>query len=111
MADANRLRNLFENLMRNAVEHGDSDVQIRVGDLDDGFYLADDGPGIPEGIADTLFEPGQSGTDGNTGFGLAIVQEIVTAHGWTVTATESAAGGARFEIRGIERSHPPLAGA
>jgi len=111
MADADRLRNLFENLMRNAVEHGDSDVQIRVGDLDDGFYLADDGPGIPEGIADTLFEPGQSGTDGNTGFGLAIVQEIVTAHGWTVTATESAAGGARFEIRGIERSHPPLAGA
>jgi signal transduction histidine kinase len=97
--------------MRNAVEHGGSDVTVRVGDLDDGFYVADDGPGISEGIADKLFEPGQSGTQENTGFGLAIVQEIATAHGWTVAATESAEGGARFEIRGIERGHPPKAGA
>jgi PAS domain S-box-containing protein len=111
LADADRLRNLFENLMRNAVEHGGSDVTVRVGDLDDGFYVADDGPGISEGIADKLFEPGQSGTQENTGFGLAIVQEIATSHGWTVAATESAEGGARFEIRGIERGHPPKAGA
>ncbi|WP_435074081.1 PAS domain S-box protein [Halorubrum sp. HHNYT27] len=111
LADPDRLRNLFENLFRNAVEHGGSDVAIRVGDLDDGFYLADDGPGISEGIADTLFEPGRSGTKGNTGFGLAIVQEIATAHGWTITATESAEGGARFEIRGLERAHLPSADA
>jgi PAS domain S-box-containing protein len=108
LADADRLRNLFENLVRNAVEHGGSDVAIRVGDLDDGFYVADDGPGIPEAVADRLFEPGQSGVEGNTGFGLAIVQEIATAHGWTVAATESDEGGARFEFRGIERGHPPM---
>ncbi|WP_144798192.1 hybrid sensor histidine kinase/response regulator [Halorubrum depositum] len=107
LADADRLRNLFENLVRNAVEHGGPDVAIRVGDLDDGFYVADDGPGIPEGVADELFDPGQSGVEGNTGFGLAIVQEIANAHGWTVAATESAEGGARFEIRGIERRQPP----
>jgi len=123
LADPDRLRNLFENLIRNSVEHGStssraepgdaaehggSDVTVRVGDLDDGFYVADDGPGIPEGVADDLFEPGQSGVEGNTGFGLAIVQEIATAHGWTVSATESAEGGARFEIRGIERHRPPM---
>jgi PAS domain S-box-containing protein len=108
LADADRLRNLFENLIRNAVEHGGPDVAIRVSDLDDGFYVADDGPGIPEGVADDLFDPGQGGVEGNTGFGLAIVHEIATAHGWTVAATESAEGGARFEIRGVERRQPPV---
>ena len=102
MADPARLRNLFENLLRNAVEHADGPVSIRVGDLDDGFYVADDGPGIESGIADSIFDPGQSGTAGNTGFGLAIVQEIATAHGWTVDATDAEDGGARFEVRGVE---------
>ena len=111
LADPDRLRNLFENLVRNAVEHGGSAVSIRVGDLDDGFYVADDGPGIPEDVAADLFEPGRTGVEGNTGFGLAIVQEIATAHGWTVAATESAEGGARFEVRGIERRQPPLPGS
>ncbi|OYR49403.1 hybrid sensor histidine kinase/response regulator [Halorubrum sp. Ea1] len=108
LADPDRLRNLFENLVRNAVEHGGSDVSIRVGDLDDGFYVADDGPGIPGDVAGDLFEPGRTGVEGNTGFGLAIVQEIATAHGWAVAATESAEGGARFEVRGIERRQPPV---
>ncbi|WP_193309413.1 PAS domain S-box protein [Halorubrum halophilum] len=107
-ADPDRLRNLFENLARNAVEHAGPDVTIRVGDLDDGFYVADDGPGIPESVADDLFEPGQSSAEGNTGFGLAIVQEIASAHGWTVEATASDEGGARFEIRGIKRHYAPL---
>ena len=111
LADPDRLRNLFENLVSNAVEHGGSDVTIRVGDLPDGFYVADDGPGIPEGVADGLFEPGQTGVEGNTGFGLAIVQEIANAHGWTVSATASDEGGARFEIRGVERRNPPMAGS
>jgi PAS domain S-box-containing protein len=109
LADADRLRNLFENLVRNAVEHGGPSVSIRVGDLDDGFYVADDGPGIPDDVADALFQPGHTDVDGNTGFGLAIVQEIVNAHGWTVTATDSAEGGARFEVRGVRRPTPPAA--
>ena len=123
LADPDRLRNLFENLVRNSVEHGHSGdkdddragggddragdgITIRVGDLDDGFYVADDGPGIPADIRDNLFEPGQSGVEGNTGFGLAIVQEIANAHGWTVEAVDSADGGARFEICGIDRRPP-----
>ena len=102
-ADPDRLRNLFENLIRNAVEHAGDDITIRVGDLPDGFYVEDDGPGIPEAIRDDLFEPGESGVDGNTGFGLAIVHEIATAHGWDVSGTEAETGGARFEIRGVTR--------
>ena len=107
LADPDRLRNLVENLIRNSVEHGGDDVSIRVGSLDDGFYIADDGPGIPAAVRDRLFEPGQSGVEGNTGFGLAIVREIATAHGWTVDAVEDRNGGARFEIRGVGRPHPP----
>ncbi|TKX77916.1 PAS domain S-box protein, partial [Halorubrum sp. SD626R] len=102
-ADPDRLRNLFENLIRNAVEHAGDGVTIRVGDLSDGFYVEDDGRGVPEEIRDDLFEPGESGVDGNTGFGLAIVHEIATAHGWDVSVTDATAGGARFEIRGVTR--------
>ncbi|PHQ40378.1 hybrid sensor histidine kinase/response regulator [Halorubrum persicum] len=107
MADPDRLRNLFENLVRNSVEHAGEEVRICVGDLSDGFYLEDDGPGIPEPVRDALFEPGESGVDGNTGFGLAIVQEIATAHGWTVEAVDAVDGGARFEIRGVGRPPSP----
>lgn len=106
LADPDRLRNLFENLMRNAVDHAGSDVSLRVGDLPDGFFVEDDGPGIDPAVADSLFEPGESGTAGNTGFGLAIVKEIATAHGWTVEATTGEDGGARFEVRGIDRRMP-----
>ncbi|KOX97807.1 MULTISPECIES: PAS domain S-box protein [Halorubrum] len=109
LADPDRLRNLFENLIRNAVDHVGGDVSIRVGDLSDGFYVEDDGPGIDSAVADSLFEPGESDSGGNTGFGLAIVQEIATAHGWTVDATTGADGGARFEVRGVDKRTPATA--
>jgi len=102
LADPDRLRNLFENLIRNGVEHAGDDVQIRVGDLSDGFFVEDDGSGIPDTVRENLFEPGASAVSGNTGFGLAIVKEIATAHGWTVEAVDAADGGARFEIRGSD---------
>jgi PAS domain S-box-containing protein len=109
LADPDRLRNLFENLMRNAIDHASDGVSVRVGDLSDGFYVEDDGPGIEPGVADSLFEPGESGAVGNTGFGLAIVQQIATAHGWTIEATASEAGGARFEVRGVDKRTPAAA--
>ena len=78
--------------------HADSGVTVTVGDVDDGFYVADDGPGIPESERSDVFEAGYSTADDGTGFGLDIVHEIVEAHGWTVTVAESDDGGARFEI-------------
>ena len=101
-ADRSRLRQLVENLVRNAVEHAGSDVTVTVGDLETGFYVADTGPGIPEADRDDVFEAGYSTADDGTGFGLRIVEQVADAHGWTVTVTESADGGARFEIRGVE---------
>lgn len=101
-ADRRRLAQLLENLIRNAVEHGGEDVTITVGSIDDGFYIADDGPGIPAEEREQIFESGYTTSDENTGFGLAIVREIVEAHGWNVRVAESEAGGARFEITGVE---------
>ena len=77
-------------------------MAITVGDLEDGFYVADDGPGIPADERTDVFDRGYSTAEEGTGFGLAIVREIVDAHGWSVRATESEAGGARFEITGVE---------
>ena len=103
VADPDRLRQLLENLVRNAVEHGGDDVTVRVGALSDGtgFYVEDDGPGIPEAERSEVFESGYSTGDEGTGFGLAIVSEIVDAHGWTIDLTDSAEGGARFEITDV----------
>ncbi|MFB6304241.1 MAG: PAS domain S-box protein [Haloferacaceae archaeon] len=103
-ADRSRLRQLLENLIRNAVDHGGDDVTIRIGDVEDGpgFYVADDGPGIPPDEREAVFESGYSTNEAGTGFGLTIVEEIANAHGWTVRATGSAEGGARFEVRGVE---------
>jgi signal transduction histidine kinase len=161
-ADADRVRRLFENLFRNAVEHGstgnrsqtpddgversstddrtgsgdsvdgDSDapatntrgdrgergpgpreqpldrseettpggsLTVTVGALEDGFYVADDGTGIPADERETVFEPGHSTMNGGTGLGLAIVEQIIAAHDWNVTVTTADCGGARFEIR------------
>ncbi|MDZ7730590.1 MAG: ATP-binding protein [Natrialbaceae archaeon] len=101
--DPDRLSQLFENLYRNAIEHGGLDVTITVGRLaaDAGFYIEDDGYGIPEANRDELFDPGFTTQEEGTGFGLAIVAEIVNAHGWDIQVTESATGGARFEISGV----------
>ena len=155
-ADADRVRRLFENLFRNAVEHGstgnraesgdsgehsstnnrtrsgdavdfdpdahgnrrerspgtrdqsldrnegtssEGSLTVTVGALSDGFYVADDGTGIPADERETVFEPGHSSMNGGTGLGLAIVEQIITAHDWNVTLTTADCGGARFEIR------------
>jgi signal transduction histidine kinase len=109
-ADRRKLRRLFENLFANAVEHGSTDgdpatdeapatdLTVTVGDAADGFFVADDGPGIPERDQEVVFERGYSTVDG-TGYGLAIVAELAAAHGWSASAAESDSGGARIEVR------------
>jgi len=102
-ADESRLQQLFENLFRNAIEHGGDGVTVRVATLADGtgFYVADDGPGIPSDEREKIFDHGYSTAAEGTGFGLAIVQQVVRAHNWTIAVAESIEGGARFEIRGV----------
>jgi signal transduction histidine kinase len=109
-ADRGRLAQVLENLFRNAVQHGNERVTVEVGDLADGFYVADDGEGIPLADRDRLFEAGESDSDGGTGLGLAIVRNIARAHGWDVAVTNSEGGGARFEFCGVEAGDPEATG-
>lgn len=102
--DWSRVQQLFENLFRNAVEHGGGDVTIRIGMLESGsgIYVKDDGAGIPEEKHNQIFTDGYSTGEEGSGFGLTIVQQIVEAHGWNIRVTDSETGGARFEITGTE---------
>ena len=117
LADVDRLQQLLENLFRNCVEHGSTGgrpgaddatedggtaLQITVGSLPAGFYVEDDGRGIPAEQRHRVFERGYTSSEDGTGLGLAIVHQITRAHGWRILATSGTAGGARFEITGIE---------
>ncbi|WP_049933552.1 PAS domain S-box protein [Halorubrum ezzemoulense] len=103
-ADPDRLRHVFENLFRNGVEHGGSDVTVRVGRHNElGIYVEDNGPGIPVEKRDEVFEPGHSSAQGGTGFGLTIVKRIVEAHGWELSVADGTDGGARFEFEMSEQ--------
>ena len=104
-ADRSRFQSLLENLFGNAVEHGGDAVTITVGDLHGGgFFVEDDGQGIPAEIRARVFESGFSTVDDGTGFGLSIVRQIAAAHGWDVSLAEGADGGARFEVTGVTRN-------
>ncbi|MDS0295848.1 GAF domain-containing protein [Halogeometricum sp. S3BR5-2] len=113
-ADEERLAELLGNLFRNALEHGAADgdrpIAVRVGPLGgddagdgkegrDGFYVEDDGVGIPPDRRERVFDPGETTGEDGIGYGLAIVSRIGDAHGWSVSVTESETGGARFEFR------------
>lgn len=101
-ADRSRLQQLLENLYRNAIDHGGAGVTVTVGNLSDGFYVADDGPGIPDTERDTVFNVGYSTTDDGTGFGLSIVQQVADSHGWHTRITDGPSDGARFEFTNVD---------
>ena len=102
-ADGTYVRHLFGNLLENAVEHGGTDVTVTIGDVPTGFYVADDGVGIPEERRDTVFEAGYTTAkrQGGTGVGLTFVRELAEAYEWTCSVTESESGGARFEFSDV----------
>jgi PAS domain S-box-containing protein len=101
-ADDDRLLQLLENLFRNAVEHSGDGVTVTIGMIEDGFYVEDEGPGIPEDDRETVFTAGYSTTEDGTGFGLSIVRQIADAHNWDVRVTDGSEGGARFVFTGVE---------
>jgi signal transduction histidine kinase len=102
-ADPSRLGQLLGNLLRNAIQHGGPGVTVTVEATADGFAVADDGPGLDPTARERAFETGYTTRPDGTGLGLDIVRRVAKAHGWSVDATESAAGGARFEVTGVGR--------
>ena len=116
-SDPDALERIFENLFRNCREHGsrhsrthsgdttqNSPMTVRVAPLEngDGFFVADDGAGIPESAREDILESGYTTREGGTGLGLAIVTQLATAHGWDLSVTESDGGGAQFEFSGVD---------
>jgi len=123
IGDRDQLLQLFENVFRNAVEHGStgsrpgaddsaerggSGVTIRVDATPDGFTVSDDGPGVAPEKREEIFTHGVTSSDSGTGLGLAIVQHVVESHGWGVEMTESHSGGAKLVVSGLEAKsmHP-----
>ncbi|WP_247007495.1 sensor histidine kinase [Halorientalis litorea] len=105
-AERSKLLRIFENLFRNSVEHGSTgsqnsgrsddsvdhgpaEVTVEVGPTPDGFFVTDDGPGIPESHHENVFEYGYTTTDQGTGLGLSIVRTMAESHGWTVELDDS----------------------
>jgi two-component system sensor histidine kinase BaeS len=105
-ADADRIHQALGNLLGNAAEYcrpGDS-VTVRVAGTgqDALVQVADTGPGIPEEelphVFDRLWRGRGAAAVSGRGIGLAVVREIVAAHGGTVTAGSGPDGGATFTM-------------
>jgi len=116
--DVDALRRVVENLVVNAATHGGSDVTVRVRGRVDGpdveVAVEDDGAGIPPDEIPRLFEPFGRGDRARAmpgfGLGLAIVRDLVEAHGGRVEVTSparegAARPGARFTVR-LPRARP-----
>ncbi|QAU14156.1 hybrid sensor histidine kinase/response regulator [Halorubrum sp. BOL3-1] len=101
VADRERTLGLFRELYVNAVDHGPANITVEVGPLPDGFYVLDDGPGIPEDSREDIFRAGMSDLKRRNGLGLARVKHIASAHGWNVSVCEGPEDGGCFEITGI----------
>lgn len=109
--DDGRLVGLFRELYRNAVDHAGAETEIEVGAIPSGFYVEDDGPGIPEERREDVLEAGVSDLRNRTGFGLATVRHVAAAHGWNVSVCEGSAGGTRVEFSGVEYANADRPGS
>jgi signal transduction histidine kinase len=118
LGDRRRLEQVVRNLLANAVKFSPSGgrIAVRVDASDDDAVLTvvDDGPGIPEAELPHVFERfwrgrAAAGTAGS-GVGLAVVAELVAAHGGVATADNARGGGARLTVR-LPRADAPTSGS
>lgn len=112
LGDSTRLRQLMHNLIKNAFEampeeseqlHLKVQITTRCFEISGvpfvSLVVVDDGPGFPEDLVDSLFEPYVTTKSTGNGLGLAIVKKIVEEHGGTIRAENSTERGARIKIR------------
>jgi signal transduction histidine kinase len=114
VVDAGKVRQVLQNLIRNAVEavRPGGLVTVAVSGDTGNLYLtvSDDGPGIPDAIRNRIYEPFFSTKDGGTGLGMSIVHSMVTLHGGTVDVDSSPAG-TRFDVIMPRGSGAPATGS
>lgn len=100
--DWHSLQTVFENLFRNTYDHCPPETTTYVGELSDserdGFYVADDGPGVPDEVISSIFKSGTTTAKEGTGLGLSIVEQMITAHDWEISYVSDSDYGARFEV-------------
>jgi two-component system OmpR family sensor kinase len=107
--DGHQLRQVFANLMRNALVHTPPGTPIELSVEQDErtvtVTVRDHGPGLPAAARENLFdrfwraEGGRERGRAGAGLGLAIVREVIDAHGGQITAENAVDGGARFIVR------------
>ncbi len=106
LMDRSRLRQVFENLIDNAIQHSDpgGTVRVSIGLADHAgrrwveCNVDDDGPGFAPDDFDRVFEPFFTQREGGTGLGLSIVQRIVEEHSGKVFAANQPEGGGRIRV-------------
>jgi two-component system OmpR family sensor kinase len=109
LGDPHQLRQVFANLLRNALTHTPEDTPVEVELSCDPqsvtLRVRDHGPGLPTGSPEQLFErfwrsePGRERGRAGAGLGLAITRAVVEAHGGHISARQAAGGGAEFTVQ------------
>jgi two-component system sensor histidine kinase AtoS len=106
-ADPDMIKQVVMNLVLNAVESMGQDGELTVAtnvmadDPENKIFrlsVIDTGPGIPDDIRESLFDPFVKGKDQGIGLGLSISQRIVELHHGWITATNNSGRGATFTI-------------
>ena len=103
--DPAKVERIVENLLVNAARHtpGGTPVHVSVASSDDGIMLVieDEGPGVPEELKSTLFDPfrqGPTAAGRGVGIGLSLVRSFAELHGGSAEIEDREGGGARFVV-------------
>ena len=98
-ADEDQLRRLLSNLILNAQQAiGDGPGEVTLSVRGGALEVIDDGPGMPEEVAQHAFEPRFTTRGSGSGLGLAMVKAICDRHGWTVEFESKPAEGTTFRV-------------